>query len=159
MSDAQALAIMSRDLIEAGLGWTYRKERLLALIGDADTVAVVARHGRQRVGFAVMTFDDQRAHLTLLAVYPTCQRRGIGQRLVEWLLESCKVAGVSSVDVELRADNRAAYRLYCKLGFKEMSRIAGYYSGRETAIRMLRVLRTPGAIAEPWRPPTLHRRS
>jgi len=92
-------------------------------------------------------------------VYPAYQRRGIGQRLVEWLLDSCKVAGVSTVDVELRADNRAAYRLYRKLAFEETSRIAGYYSGRETAIRMLSVLRTPGMLAEPWRPPTLDKRS
>lgn len=150
---------MSRDLIEAGLGWSYRKERMVGLICDPDAIAVVARHGKQRVGFALMTFGEQRAHLTLLAVYPTYQRRGIAQRLVEWLLESCKVAGVVSVDVELRADNRAAYRLYRKLAFEETSRIAGYYSGRETAIRMLRVLRTPGVLAEPWRPPTLDKRS
>lgn len=149
---------MSRDLIEAGLGWNYRKERMLGLICDPDAIAVVARHGKQRVGFGVMTFGEQRAHLSLLAVYPTYQRRGIGQRVVEWLLESCKVAGILSVDVELRADNRAAYRLYRKLAFEETSRIAGYYSGRETAIRMLRVLRTPGFVAQPWRPPTLDKR-
>jgi len=157
--DAQALALMSRDLIEAGLGWSYRKERMLSFITDADAVCIVARHARQRIGFAVMSFGEQRAHLALLAVYPAYQRRGIGQRLVEWLLDSCKVAGVSTVDVELRADNRAAYRLYRKLAFEETSRIAGYYSGRETAIRMLSVLRTPGMLAEPWRPPTLDKRS
>jgi ribosomal-protein-alanine N-acetyltransferase len=154
-ADAQALALMARDLIEVGLGWTYRRERIAAFMRNPDVITVVARHGRQRVGFAVMTVGEQRAHLTLLAVYPSLQRRGIGQRLVEWLIESCEVAGITCIDVELRADNRAAYRLYRKLAFEETSRIAGYYSGRETAIRMVRVLRTPGVVPQPWRPPSL----
>ncbi|HZQ62411.1 MAG TPA: GNAT family N-acetyltransferase, partial [Casimicrobiaceae bacterium] len=100
---------------------------------------------------------EQRAHLVLMAVYPSYQRRGLGARMVGWLLESCAIAGVAYIGVELRADNRAAYALYRSLGFEETSRVPGYYSGRETAIRMLRVLRTPGLVPQPWRPPTFDR--
>lgn len=157
VSDAQAIALMSRDLIEAGLPWSYRKDRIASMINDPDAVTVVARQGKQRLGFAIMTIGDQRAHLALMAVYPSYQRRGLGQRMLEWLIDSCIVAGVACIDVELRAENRAAHRLYRKLGFEETSRIAGYYSGRETAIRMVRVLRTPGMVPQPWRPPTFDR--
>lgn len=158
LSDAQALALMSRDLIEAGFGWTYRKDRISRFITDSETVTLVARLARQRVGFAIMSFGDQRAHLVLMAVYPAYQRRGIGERLLDWLLDSARVAGITSVDVELRADNRPAYRLYRKVGFEETSRIANYYGGRETAVRMVRVLRFSGVRALPWRPPTHDRR-
>ena len=41
--DAHALAVMSRDLIESGLGWVYRTERFARLIADSETVALVAR--------------------------------------------------------------------------------------------------------------------
>lgn len=157
LKDAEAIALMSRDLIEAGLGWAYRKERVARLITAPDTIALVARHGMQRVGFALMDVGEQRAHLILMAVYPAYQRRGVGQRLVAWMLESATVAGVTTVSVELRAENRAAYALYRKLGFEETSRLAGYYRGRETAVRMIRVLRLPGLVALPWRPPTLDR--
>jgi len=157
LSDAQAIALMSRDLIEAGLPWSYRRQRIAGMITDPDTIAIVARHGRQRLGFSILTMGEQRAHLALMAVYPSYQRRGLGQRMLEWLLASCEVAGVACIDVELRADNRAAYRLYRKLAFEETSRIAGYYSGRETAIRMVRVLRTPGVVPQAWRPPTFDR--
>ena len=78
--------------------------------------------------------------------------------LLEWLLECCGVAGIACIDLELRAGNHAAHRLYRKLGFEETSRVAGYYGGRETAIRMLKVLRTPSRLPEPWRPPTLDKR-
>ena len=41
-------------------------------------------------------------HLSLLAVSPTYQRRGIARRLIAWLLDSATVAGTSSIHVELR---------------------------------------------------------
>ena len=102
-----------------------------------------------------MSFGDERAHLVLLAVRPALRQRGVGRRVVEWLIESAKTAGLSSVHVEMRAQNAAAHAFYRALGFSETLRLAGYYRGRETAIRMLRVLRTGAATPVTWRPPTL----
>jgi len=144
---------MSRDLIEAGLGWQYRGERIRQLIDDPETVTLVARDGERMIGFAIMTFGEERAHLVLLAVRPVCQRRGIGRRLMQWLLQSATTAGIASIHVELRADNEAAYALYRALGFAEILRLPGYYRGRETAVRMMRMLRAPHTTVEPWRPP------
>jgi len=103
--DARPLALLARDLIESGLGWGYRPSRIAALIRDTDTVTLVARTHAQPIGFAVMRFGDERAHLILLAVEREHQRRGIGRRLIEWLLESAYVAGIASVHIELRAAN------------------------------------------------------
>ena len=146
--DAQVLAAFARDLIEAGLGWAYRPPRIAAIIDDADTVTLVARACARPVGFAAMRFGEDRSHLILLAVQPAHQRRGIARRMLEWLLESARVAGVASVHVELRADNAAAFALYRALGFAETFRVPGYYRGRETAVRMLRMLRSP-AMPDP----------
>jgi [ribosomal protein S18]-alanine N-acetyltransferase len=157
-SDALTLALMSRDLIEAGLGWEYRAERIARLIADPETVALVARDGADVIAFAVMPFGDERAHLTLLAVSPTYQRRGIARRLIAWLLDSATVAGMSSIHVELRAGNTAARRLYRSAGFVETLRLPGYYRGRENALRMIRMLRAPGAIVASWRPPMIDKR-
>ena len=142
VADARRLAILARDLIEAGLGWGYRPERIAALIHDGETTTVVAREQSRPLGFAIMRFGDERAHLMLLAVEPAHQRRGIGRRLVLWLIESALVAGISSVHVELRASNARAHAFYRSLGFVETIRVPGYYQGRETALRMLRMLRT-----------------
>jgi ribosomal-protein-alanine N-acetyltransferase len=144
-ADASALAAMSRDLVEAGLGWAYQAHRIRELIGDPEVVTLVARDHGRAVGFAIMKFTDDRAHLVLLAVARSHQRRGIGRRLLEWLLESARVAGTVSLHVELRAENRPAYLLYRSLQFTETFRINGYYRGREPALRMVRVLRVPAA--------------
>jgi [ribosomal protein S18]-alanine N-acetyltransferase len=140
-SDAVELAHLARDLIEADLGWTYLPDRVRALIRDPEIVALVTRDGLHVVGFAIMQFGDDRAHLVLLAVRPSHQRAGIARRLVEWLVESAAVAGMASVHVELRVTNEAAFAFYRVMGFAPTLRVEGYYRGRETAVRMLRMLR------------------
>lgn len=152
-SDAGPLGLMARDLIESGLGWSYRPERFAQLIAKDDVVALVARAADDPVGFAVMEFGEERGHLIVLAVLPQHQRSGIARSMIEWLLESARIAGLTSLHVELRADNAAAYGLYRSLGFAETLRVPGYYRGRETAIRMILMLRGPRLLPVPWSPP------
>ena len=155
--------MMSRDFIEAGLGWKYDAARVLRAIRDKETLAVVACEGgrssasRSAInGFAIMELGDERAHLVLLAVRPTHRRIGIGENLFEWLLESARAAGMASIHLELRANNEAARRFYRAMGFFETVLVPGYYRGegrKEGAIRMIRVLRAPGPVPYTWRPP------
>lgn len=144
-AEAEALAALSRELIETGLPWRYRPERVARLIGRADVCVLVAASGRRIAGFAAMEFGDERAHLMLLAVRPALQRRGLGRRMVEWLIESAQVAGMASVHLELRQSNEAALAFYRTLGFSATLQVPGYYDGREGALRMLRLLRVPRA--------------
>jgi ribosomal-protein-alanine N-acetyltransferase len=159
--DAQAIALMSRDFIESGLGWKYDATRVMRAIRDRETLAVVACDAKSSTlnGFAIMEFGDERAHLVLLAVRPTHRRTGIGHSLVQWLLEAARVAGMASIHLELRASNEAARRFYRAMGFYETVLVPGYYrSGegrKEGALRMLRVLRTPGPLPAAWRPPRM----
>jgi ribosomal protein S18 acetylase RimI-like enzyme len=167
--DAPAIAMMSRDFIEAGLGWKYDAARVMRAIRDRETLTVVACESGKAAaataaaargaltGFAIMELGDERAHLVLLAVRPSHRRLGIGQRLLEWLLESARAAGMASIHLELRANNDAARRFYRAMSFYETVLVPGYYrSGegrKEGALRMLRVLRAPGPVPYTWRPP------
>ena len=163
--DAQAIGLMSRDFIEAGLGWKYDAPRVLRAIRDRETLVVVACESAKSAGdsrgaiagFAVIEFGDERAHLVLLAVRPVHRRRGIARRMVGWLIESALTAGIESVHLELRAGNDAAQRFYRAMGFFETVLVPGYYRGaegrKEGALRMLRVLRAPGPVPYTWHPP------
>ena len=103
--DARAMAEMSRDFIEAGLGWRYdpahiqraMRRRETTVLAASERQTYVARERPQLSGFAIMDFGDERAHLVLLAVQPALRRRGIGRRLVEWLMETAHTAGMASV--------------------------------------------------------------
>ena len=154
-SDAHAIAEMSREHVESGLGWRYDPERILRAMRGRETAVLAAHAQAVLAGFAIMDFGDERAHLVLLAVHPLQRRRGIGRALVEWLLESARTAGMASIHLELRAGNEAARRFYRALGFAETVLMPRYYGGREAAMRMIRVLRAPGPLPMGWRPPAL----
>src|SRR4030088_1331637 len=96
--DAQAIGMMSRDFVEAGLGWKYDAARVLRAIRDSETLAVVACEDVKSgsgargaiTGFALMEFGEERAHLVLLAVRPSHRRLGIGQRLLQRVLPAAR---------------------------------------------------------------------
>lgn len=155
--DAPAMAQMSRDLIETGLGWKYQTQTLLRSMADADTLTLAARNQGDLVGFAMAQFVGERTHLALLAVKPSHQRQGVGRQLMQWLLASAAAAGIAAVELELRAANRSALAFYESLGFSEIARVAGYYRRQESAIRMRLVLRHPDFAAPAWQAPTLRR--
>jgi ribosomal protein S18 acetylase RimI-like enzyme len=130
---------MSRRLIEHGLPWwSWTPKRVTKAIRSRDTVALVADYGRRFAGFAMMLFGEEHAHLNLLAVEPDLRRCGVGRGMVNWLEESCRVAGVVRISLELRASNMGALRFYRALGYDVHDQLPSYYCGRETAIRMLK---------------------
>jgi ribosomal-protein-alanine N-acetyltransferase len=140
IDDAGAIAQMSRLLIEDGLPWSWDELRVVRYIRHADSAVIVARDRRRIVGFAIMEFLDQHAHLNLLAVLPGHQKRGIGGGLVRWLESSARTAGIFEVRLELRAENHAARTFYQRLGYGDAGRRARYYAGREDALCMTRDL-------------------
>lgn len=141
LADAGQIATMSRDLIEAGLQWSWVPERVANQIRCPETVVVVARVQGSVIGFAIMQFFAKDAHLNLLGVARPYQNLGVGRRLIEWLEKSARVAGVFTVCLEVRATNRDGRAFYRKLGYREVSRLHRYYGNRETGIRMKRDLR------------------
>lgn len=130
------MAGMSRDLIEAGLGWSYRPPRLVRLLARDDVCAVVALVPRGAAGFALMEFLDEHAHLVLLAVEPHARRCGVARTLVRWLEESARTAGISMVYCEARASRHAARAFYRDMGYRELFLMPGYYRGVEAAVRL-----------------------
>ena len=140
--DASAIASMSRRYIEAGLEPSWTQARVERAIGQRDTNVLTAYSARELVGFAIMYFGDQTAHLNLLAVAAGHRRRGVGRRLVHWLEQSALTAGTFVIDLECRAENEPAVRFYRALGYEQTAVIPRYYQGREDALRLQRDLRS-----------------
>lgn len=138
--DAAAIAAMSRDLIEHGLGWSWTAERVTQTLRRDDTNGIVAVQGPERLGFGIMRYADEHAHLMLLATLPKAARRGIGTSLLEWLERSARVAGMGRISLEVRFANIAARSFYTRLGYERVQLLPGYYSGREASVRMAKKL-------------------
>ena len=61
--DAAAIARMSRDQIEQGLGWSWTAPRVLRSIADVQTnVVVLPVPTGGLAGFGIMKYHDDEAH-------------------------------------------------------------------------------------------------
>lgn len=138
--DAVQIAAMSRDLIERGLGWSWTPRRVQRSIADAQTNVVVALEGPRLVGFGIMRYHDDEAHLLLLAVQANERRRGVGAALVTWLEKAALVSGVGQIYLESRLSNLPARAFYRHLGYREVQTVPGYYQGVEPGVRMAKDL-------------------
>ncbi len=139
-SDAPVIANMSRVLIEYGLAWKWTAKRVEASIRAANVNVLIARIDHRIVGFAIMRYRDDDAHLDLLAVAPAYRRLGVGRQLLEWLEECAVVAGIFRIALEVRETNQGAQLFYQSLGYRPLDRVPGYYQGTEAAVRMVRKL-------------------
>ena len=85
------------------------------------------------------------AHITTLAVDPQYQRMGLGELLVLTLISKVVALGGIYVTLEYRASNRAAQRLYAKLGFAPVRIRKNYYrdTGEHAVVAEISGLQEP----------------
>jgi ribosomal-protein-alanine N-acetyltransferase len=131
--DAKLLADMSRTLIEHGLPWRWRSARIQGQIRNPEATVIVAEDAGVVSGFAIFNFAATSVHLNLLAVNPAYRRQGVATTLVNWLIESCGVAGITRINLEVRSTNKGAIQCYDWMGFESVGLQRGYYEGLEDA--------------------------
>jgi ribosomal-protein-alanine N-acetyltransferase len=141
-ADAEPIAIASRDLIEHGLPWGWRRRRVLRAIRDPETnVAVVGAEGAP-TAFGIMEYHEDDAHLVLMSVAPAQQRLGVGSALLLWLEAVARTAGVRRIRVEARRENLAARAFYNEHGYHERVIAKGMYSDAVDGVRLEKWLRS-----------------
>jgi ribosomal protein S18 acetylase RimI-like enzyme len=134
--DARAIAELSRDFIEYGLGWSYTPARILRAIRSRTTNVAVIHERGSLLAAGIMEYGDTTAHLVLLGVLPTQRRRGLGRHILSWLEQCALTAGLENISVEARADNPGAIGFYQEQGYGVRSRVPGYYRGVVDAVRL-----------------------
>ncbi len=106
--------------------WTERT--FWSELGQVDTRHyVVALEDDRPVGYAGLCDYPDEAWVQTMAVAPTHQRHGLGDRLLRALLAEAARRGQRTVALEVRADNGPAQRLYARHGFTRTGVRRGYY--------------------------------
>jgi len=140
--DAARIAAMSRDYIEHGLGWGWTPARVVRSIRDRATNVALAEHGTDLVGFGIMRYLEEDAHLLLFAIRPEYRRRSVGSQLLGWLESTATTAGIELIFLEARATNAAARAFYAARGYRELATLPRYYCS-EDAVRIGKDLSNP----------------
>jgi [ribosomal protein S18]-alanine N-acetyltransferase len=105
---------------------------------------LVARMGREVVGYGgIMCYGDE-AHITTIAVDPTHHRRKIGTRLLYELIQEGIRLGARAVSLEVRVSNWGAQELYRKFRFRPVGTRKNYYqeTGEDALVMWADEIRT-----------------
>ena len=89
------------------------------------------------LGYALMSYAMDEAHILNLCIGPDCRRRGLGSYLLDHLLAEARQHEVDWIMLEVRRSNQAAINLYQNAGFHEIGERRNYYpahNGREHAL-------------------------
>ena len=88
------------------------------------------------VAYSVMSIGAGESHILNLCVSNDFRCRGIGRRVLTYMLERATAAGMMEAFLEVRPSNTGAIRLYQSMGFEQVGVRRGYYQavgGREDA--------------------------
>ncbi|TAK02492.1 MAG: ribosomal-protein-alanine N-acetyltransferase [Candidatus Manganitrophaceae bacterium] len=99
--------------------------------------AYVAREEEQRriVGYVLFWMVYDELHLMNVAVDPAWRKRGIGEELVRFAINTGVGRGIRMATLEVRTSNLTAQSLYRKLGFHQVGVRRSYYrEPREDAL-------------------------
>jgi ribosomal-protein-alanine N-acetyltransferase len=140
-ADAAEIAAMSRDAIEHGLPWSWRRERVAQAIADRDTNVVVVAEPGMLVAFGIMSYLEDDAHLLLFAVRRARRRQGVGSAVLLWLEEVARAAGARRIRLEARRENVAARSFYNEHGYHERAIRHGMYGGTVDGVQLEKWLR------------------
>lgn len=89
---------------------------------------LVARVGREVVGYGGLMLTADDGHVTTLAVDPRWQRQQIGTRLLLALAREAIEREARSLTLEVRLSNRGAQELYRKFSFGPVGVRKNYYA-------------------------------
>ena len=104
-----------RDSLNAGHeGW---------LLESVDTPAKLR-------AYALLMWIVDEVHLLNISVSADEQGRGLGRRLMDWLIRHCFHEGAQSMLLEVRPSNLVALRLYAACGFEQIGTRRAYYPAR-----------------------------
>src|SRR5439155_17182462 len=106
---------------------------------------LVARSGRDVIGYGGVICYGDEAHITTIAVDPDHHRRKIGTRLMYELVTDGIRMGARAVSLEVRMSNTGAQDLYRRFGFRPVGVRKGYYqeTGEDALVMWAEEVRTP----------------
>jgi len=89
---------------------------------------LVATCGDQLAAYAgLCAYPPHESYVQTIAVAPGAQGQGLGTRLLTALIDESQRRGCRRLDLEVRADNDVAVRLYERHGFTRVGLRRGYY--------------------------------
>lgn len=112
---------------KASFGMPWSRESFWEEAANDKAYYLLALDDDKVIGYAGTWVLFDEAHITNVAIAPSCRGKGIGLELMRELMKIVKTLGANAMTLEVRPSNTAARALYEKLGFKSVGLRPGYY--------------------------------
>lgn len=120
----------------------WSRQALAEELSNSAAVFLVAVEGEAVVGYAGMHVVCGEGYIDNIAVFSHARRKGVGQGLVQALIEWMGQHDGLFLTLEVRPSNEAAILLYRSVGFEEAGRRKGFYQDpKEDALLLTLPLR------------------
>lgn len=99
--------------------------------------------GGDMAGYGIMSVGAGEAHILNVCIREEYRGRGYARKMLRYLMERARAAGMYEAFLEVRPSNTAAARLYHSMGFEQVGIRRAYYQatvGREDAAVLRRIL-------------------
>ncbi|ACA45755.1 ribosomal-protein-alanine N-acetyltransferase [Clostridium botulinum] len=129
--------VMEIDNLSFSVPWSRNSYETELKNKFAKYIVVLNKETNKVLGFAGMWLIIDECHITNIAVHPNHRGLGIGNILMNEIIDICKEHNLTSITLEVRESNTAAKNLYYKYGFKDSGIRKGYYAdNNENALLM-----------------------
>ena len=116
------------------LGTTLGNDMLEMAIRSDLAYYYAYYEGKELLGYISTMFDGEIIEILNFCVNKNHQGKGIGKRLLAYVLSYLNTIGAKSSILEVRQSNIKAIGLYKKIGYIEISKRKNYYSNGEDAL-------------------------
>ncbi len=106
-------------------------------------VCRVVDAGGDMGGYGIMSVGAGEAHILNVCIREEYRGRGYARKMLLYLMDRARSAGMHEAFLEVRPSNTVAARLYHSMGFEQVGIRRGYYQatvGREDAAVLRRIL-------------------
>ena len=140
IADLDALFAIDRECFRPGIA--YSRVELRYYLSHPGALSMLAEDKASGVivGFVIAETHLKKGlpvgHVITIDVRSSSQRQGIGRTLMDAMLALLREADVTTIRLEVAADNEVAQAFYRKFGFRQTGRIPGYYMGKLDALLM-----------------------
>lgn len=103
---------------------------------NTNSYYIVAKSENDIVGFGGLWKSVDDIHITNIVTKKTLRNKGIGNAILNELINQAKNFGYNIITLEVNENNTPAISLYKKFGFKEVGIRKKYYNNIDNAIIM-----------------------
>jgi [ribosomal protein S18]-alanine N-acetyltransferase len=142
-SDIPALLQLER-ATETAAHWSEDQYRRALTAEGPERLTLVIGNDAQLTGFLVTRVSGPEWELENIVIATNAQRRGLGTRLIQRLVDIARERAAVAIFLEVRCSNHAAQALYSALRFKPCGLRKNYYSApvEDAAVYRLQLERT-----------------